>query len=58
MSGKKTALIIIVMILVCIILIYLSITAFYKNNPHQPNQQSYGLTPAMAQIIIISNSRY
>ncbi|HWI47200.1 MAG TPA: hypothetical protein VNU45_03115 [Rummeliibacillus sp.] len=58
MSGKKATLIVIGIALVCMILIYLSITAFYKNNPHQPKQKSLGLTPEFAQSIIISNLRY
>ena len=44
MSGKKATIIIIGIALVCVILIYLSISVFYKNNPHQPNQKSISLT--------------
>ncbi|MFJ8263633.1 hypothetical protein ACIQ4I_17100 [Rummeliibacillus sp. NPDC094406] len=57
MSGKKATLIVIGIVLVCMILIFLSIFAFFKNNPHQPNQKSLGLTPEVAQTII-SYSRY
>ncbi len=40
MSGKKMTFVIIGFVLICIILIFLSISTFFKNNPHQPNQKS------------------
>ncbi|WP_102693658.1 hypothetical protein [Rummeliibacillus pycnus] len=49
MSGKKATLIVVGIALVCVILIYLSILAFYKNNPHQPNQKSLSLTLSVTQ---------
>ncbi|MFG3613683.1 hypothetical protein M2M59_14755 [Rummeliibacillus sp. G93] len=41
MSGKKMTFLIIGIVLVCLILIYLSIATFFKNNPHQPNQTGH-----------------
>lgn len=58
MSGKKTTLIVIGIVLVCMILIYLSISSFFKNNPHQPNQESLSLKPEIAQSIVFLNSRF
>lgn len=43
MSGKKITIFVIGFVIICAILIYLSISIFYKNNPHQPNQKSLGL---------------
>lgn len=57
MSGNKAVLVVIGIVLVCLILIYLSISTFFKNNPHQPNQRSLGLTPEVVQSSIVLNPR-
>lgn len=52
MSGKRMALIIVGIVLICLLLVYISISAFYKNNPHQPNQQSLGFSTEVTQEIL------
>ncbi|RIJ64234.1 MULTISPECIES: hypothetical protein [unclassified Rummeliibacillus] len=49
MSGKRMALIVVGIVLICLLLVYISISAFYKNNPHQPNQQSLGFSTEVTQ---------
>ena len=49
MSGKKMALIVVSIVLICLILVYFSISAFYKKNPHQPNLNSIGFTSEIIQ---------
>ncbi|MEX3623912.1 hypothetical protein [Viridibacillus arvi] len=57
MSGKKTVIALISVVIIAVILIVLSIQLFYKNHPTQ-GSKAYSLTPSTVQSIIISNSRY
>lgn len=57
MSGKKMSLIIVGIILILLIFIYISISTFYKNNPHQPNQQSLGFTTEFTQENLLKSAQ-
>lgn len=53
MSGRKMALIVVSIILICLIFVYFSISAFYKKNPHQPNLNSISSTTEIIQLKLV-----